>query len=156
MPNQYKSLLYEGKCLTFKSGSAPELEIRYHTDMMFSVPGDATFPARDPMTYWHLRAYYKKYAPCADYRVMDYHPLQMIWIEVDEPEPMSLDKWLEFIGDNPYPSYPVKDGKRLEQSSGNIIKTAAEKAITIRQLDLASKLYDITRELKKIASLKDE
>jgi len=116
----YKKLMFDGK-----------LEVCYHKDMLFSVPGTPTFPARGPMSYWHLRSYYAKYAD--DYSVMKYHPLQLMEIDIDEDEPMILYDWIKEI-DGSIPD-SVEPSSSIEAKEARLIAKIAKKAAkTLQQI----------------------
>jgi len=99
----YLSALYDGKGMTFEGGG-PTMAISYYdgeeNGILFTVDGDETFPQiRTPISYWRLRQLYKKHSPKCFENLEDYHPLELIYMEIDEPELYTFPEWLKAIGD---------------------------------------------------------
>ena len=99
----YMKHLYDGKGMTFEGGG-PTMTIHYYdggkNGILFTVNGDDTFPAIEtPVSYWRLRQLYKKHSPECFKNLEDYHPLELVYMEVDEPELYTFPEWLEAIGE---------------------------------------------------------
>jgi len=99
----YPRVLYDGKGMTFEGGG-PTMAISYcdggENGILFTVDGDDIFPQiRTPISYWRLRQHYEKHSPKCYENLKDYHPLELIYMEIDEPELYTFPEWLELIGD---------------------------------------------------------
>lgn len=99
----YQKSLYNGKGMTFEGGG-PTMAISYYdgkeNGILFTVDGNGVFPAiAVPVSYWRLRLHYKKYSPECYENLLDYHPLELIYMDIDESEAYTFPEWLEAIGD---------------------------------------------------------
>ena len=99
----YQHALYDGKSMTFEGGG-PTMGISYcdgeENGILFRVDGDGIFPQiRTPVSYWRLRKHYKQHSPKCYGNLEDFHPLELVYMEVDEPELYTFPQWLEAIGD---------------------------------------------------------
>ena len=99
----YQHALYDGKSMTFEGGG-PTMGISYcdggANGILFTVDGDDVFPTiSSPVSYWRLRKHYKQHSPKCLENLEDWHPLELIYMDIDEPEPYTFPQWLEAIGD---------------------------------------------------------
>ena len=157
----YQSALHNGKGMTFEGGG-PTMHISYHdgvkNGILFTVDGDDVFPTiSSPVSYWRLRLHYKKYSPKCLENLEDWHPLELIYMEIDEPELYTFPEWLEAIGDlGPHSS--ASDWPRSKTPVDPVVREAAlARRLAMRAERAATKQAEmeerqILREARKAAT----
>jgi hypothetical protein len=157
----YQKSLYNGKGMTFEGGG-PTMAISYYdgkeNGILFTVDGNGVFPAiAVPISYWRLRLHYKKYSPECYENLLDYHPLELIYMDIDESEAYTFPEWLEAIGDlGPH------SGARFWPRSKTPVDPAVREAALARRVAIKAERADakqaemeerrILREARKAAA----
>ena len=99
----YQGALHNGKGMTFEGGG-PTMNISYHdggkNGILFTVDGNEIFPAvNTPISYWRLKQHYNTYSPKCLENFKDWHPLELIYMEIDEFTLYTFPEWLLAIGE---------------------------------------------------------